>query len=523
MPRSKKMTVNQPSRANMEWITGSDGIKRRNLAFKGKNDEDTSASSTPNPTTIMMEMLRQRHDEGVIQYSFLDEFKELEDEFNSSFSGVPKRFFTTDIRGKNLYYLPDDMDASLHDFEEWMNIDLPSCETPEDIRRLLSDKIDHDYGSRGFIRFMVLGSNNCDLYGRITTAMSSPKDETISDEDIMAMMENMGFDNVCAIDGAKGGWERSFHGSMNGQDFCIKQGGKRLAPFTRRRWRRHVPEFESDVFICLDVRNLVGAERLRHKTGRNVFDQLTDTSGNKFSSSMSALHTLVDVENAQIEGQNFLAQKKHVTEHSGKIATAWMDKKNPDKTHQRLMDTHHLGHSFRKVEIDNDVDPKEFYDFQNAINQTVAKLPRIPGTVQPELRIRKLGKHRANGIFFPHNNTVCVDVHTSEAFVHEMGHYYDFMVKNNASLSKEFRGITKRYGRGLNKSKIPSGKLSYYMTPTEIFARGFEMYAHEKLGVNNRLVKPDNFTRFDYEPFSSNSEFKRDIYAFFDKTFGKEQ
>ena len=82
------MTVNQPSRANMEWITGSDGIKRRNLAFKGKNDEDTSAFSTPNPTTIMMEMLRQRHDEGVIQYSFLDEFKELEDEFNSSFSGV---------------------------------------------------------------------------------------------------------------------------------------------------------------------------------------------------------------------------------------------------------------------------------------------------------------------------------------------------------------------------------------------------------------------------------------------------
>ena len=104
-----------------------------------------------------------------------------------------------------------------------------------------------------------------------------------------------------------------------------------------------------------------------------------------------------------------------------------------------------------------------------------------------------------------------------------MGHYYDFMVKNNASLSKEFRGITKRYSHGLNKSKIPSGKLSYYMTPTEIFARGFEMYAHEKLGVNNRLVKPDNFTRFDYEPFSSNSELKRDIYAFFDKTFGKEQ
>ena len=106
MPRPKKMTVNQPSRANMEWITGSDGIKRRNLAFKGKRDDDVSASSTPNPTTIMMETLRQRHDEGVIQYSFLDEFKELEDEFNSSFSGVPKRFFTTDLRGKKLLLSP---------------------------------------------------------------------------------------------------------------------------------------------------------------------------------------------------------------------------------------------------------------------------------------------------------------------------------------------------------------------------------------------------------------------------------
>src|SRR5699024_6577043 len=39
-------------------------------------------------------------DQQQVTYSFLAEFEALEDEFNTDFDGVPKRFFNADLRGK---------------------------------------------------------------------------------------------------------------------------------------------------------------------------------------------------------------------------------------------------------------------------------------------------------------------------------------------------------------------------------------------------------------------------------------
>ncbi|GAA4837999.1 hypothetical protein [Garicola koreensis] len=158
----------------------------------------------------------------------------------------------------------------------------------------------------------------------------------------------------------------------------------------------------------------------------------------------------------QLEGRNFLAQKKYIREQNATIASAFDDKKNPDKARQDMMASTSLstanGGHFSKVEIDNDVDPDEYADFENAIHDAESKLPPIPADRRPDLRIRKLGKHNANGVYNPARNTVAVDVRTSEAYIHEMGHYYDLTAKGNASLSEDFKDISRSYSSAVEES-----------------------------------------------------------------------
>ena len=150
------------------------------------------------------------------------------------------------------------------------------------------------------------------------------------------------------------------------------------------------------------------------------------------------------------------------------------------------------------------------------------KLPPMAEDRKPELRLRKLGKHRATGVFFPHKNTIAVDIRDSSSFIHEYGHYIDLTVKNNQSLNNEFTSVTKEYSSALKMPDVMGeGKREYYTTPTEVHSRAFEMYAHERLGINNRLLNPDKFNEFDYKPFKDNPELKEKTFAFFDKVFSK--
>ena len=186
-------------------------------------------------------------------------------------------------------------------------------------------------------------------------------------------------------------------------------------------------------------------------------------------------------------------------------AKAWQTKKHINKATQAIMQQTQLNKTFSKVEIDNDVDLKLFSDFENEVGRLTKVLPK--GTQPAELRLRKLGNHKAKGLFVPFTNTIVVDFRKPSeiyqnaigavetpgyaSFVHEYGHYLDFnhsdKEKIPLSLSGDFQKLLKEYQTNLKDYPLTDKEKSYYGTPTEVFARAFELYAHDA-GLTGNLI-----------------------------------
>lgn len=274
-------------------------------------------------------------------------------------------------------------------------------------------------------------------------------------------------------------------------------------------YTRLVPPPMKGEVMNTDVRSLVGAARLHRITGMSVFD--TRGAG-EVSDRMRLVYEL---QRAQGFGSAVLSNRKYVSDSRKKIATVWDDKKNPDKTHQHLSKTSVLTSSFAKIEVDNDVDPVEFHDFESALVHAQRVLPPIPRGRNPQLRIRKLGKHRASGLYSPAHNAIAIDVRDSSSFVHEYAHMLDYQ-GSVSSVGDEFRGVVKDYSSALKVPSLDKGKREYYSTPTEVWARAFELYAREELGIRSRVVgAADSYVGFDYAPFVQNPVLKERAFKIF--------
>lgn len=422
-----------------------------------------------------------------VKYSFMKEFKEKEQRFKEGFDGVPSRFFNADLLGKNKNVLFGVVQA-------FKDTQVPHL-TPEE--RAKADKI---YASRKYSVF--LKSN--DINARLATAMSSPGDNQASQEDVTNAFLALGADEVRVSEDGQ-----TFYAAF-GDEQVVANRQKRNQLFGYYAYRVQPENAFAQNFLNSDVRSIIGFARLEKKgkiqgNFKNFMEsRFAKRDGKRGSPEENATNTLLAVHTAlqaQSEGKNFLLQKKHVKESSGAIATAYMDKKNPDQTRQEMMKNTVLNKYFSKVEIDNDVDPEDR---------------------RPELRIRKLGKHKADGMYFPHKNTIAIDVRDSSAFVHEYGHYLDFTVKSNQSLSQEFSGVVKDYSQDLRlPDNMSADKKDYYITPTEVHSRAFEIYAHEHLGIDNKTINPERFESFDYKPFKDNPQMKQAAFDFFDKVFAE--
>src|SRR5699024_6727169 len=106
---------------------------------------------------------------------------------------------------------------------------------------------------------------------------------------------------------------------------------------------------------------------------------------------------------------------------------------------------------------------------------------------KPILRFRKLRNHHALGMFTPFNNTLAVDFRPNDgggiglqSFVHEYGHFLDYNTKDELprSLSNDFADVLSKTQAEINNidSKKAHDYKAYLNTPSEIFARGFELY-----------------------------------------------
>lgn len=219
-------------------------------------------------------------------------------------------------------------------------------------------------------------------------------------------------------------------------------------------------------------------------------------------------------------------------------AKSWQTKKNINKATLDAMENSSLKQDFKDLELDNDVDIDKFKKLEPEIRETVKFLPQSTNDEKPILRFRKLGNHHATGLFVPFNNTLAVDFRSYESkseyrpsgvgiesFIHEYGHFLDYNA-NDSELSKD--GQTRQYAnrfkhilsmqddfkeilhqtqheiqnRVANGLKMSSHFINYYTTPTEVYARAFEVYSSE-IGLQNSLLK-------------DRSEYKNSlIYSFF--------
>lgn len=306
----------------------------------------------------------------------------------------------------------------------------------------------------------------------------------------------------------------------------------------------------------IDERYYVGFNSLGYILLKSKIAELKREKGYDFG---DAVNHIAFVEH------NFVLNQKYSRQSSATIATVQSDKKYQDSELNKSTIFNQLG--FRKVEVDTQkYEGKEFdyslfrkveEDFEAICN----KLPHA--SAQPELKFRKLGKHKATGLYAPFLNILAVDVRNTESFIHEYGHYLDYKHGNKASesyslednfehiitaYSNNFKIISKKKEDDLltrlmkaSKESIPSvvsleeKRLSselelvkqtvkmfdYFTTPTEIFARGFELWVFETITSNSSLLKSkeEYSNRIEYTSFNG---IKESLFAFFATIFPEE-
>ena len=204
-----------------------------------------------------------------------------------------------------------------------------------------------------------------------------------------------------------------------------------------------------------------------------------------------------------VEFNNELTDKYN-KDSNKECARAFETKKNINKETLAIMNTTKFLNDFSYVEIDNDTDlskfnliEKEWDKVKNALN-----MKKRLSKVSPELRFKKLGKHRALGLYYPSLKCLCVDINSPKSFIHELGHYIDYTnEEGQLSLTFKFLPVINAYKKAFEKTLLESDndsivkylrrKLDYYYTPTEIFARSLEIYLVNK-GLKTSFLRIDS-------------------------------
>lgn len=188
--------------------------------------------------------------------------------------------------------------------------------------------------------------------------------------------------------------------------------------------------------------------------------------------------------------------RKYEKDLSSDYARSWETKKNiPLKVQEAMKNSPFLNSGFLEVEYDAETDLSKLPPIYKNWVSLYEVLPKPKEKVN-SLRFRKLGNHKASGLYFPAVNCIAVDLRTITSMVHEYGHYLDRKLPLGAgdlSLEDDFQEIYNPYFDYLSKYKdkeLSTGKFDfgYYTTPTEVFARAFEIFVSSEIDVNYVLV-----------------------------------
>lgn len=197
---------------------------------------------------------------------------------------------------------------------------------------------------------------------------------------------------------------------------------------------------------------------------------------------------------------------------SGKgFATKLTTKKNRPKQVQEMMENSLFkgDGNFEFVEYDEDINKANIkqaeFEFKALVDLGI--IPKITDlyTSPYTLRVRKLGREKATGMLVPSFNLLIID--KTFSFIHEFGHLIDYSRGTQYSESQEFSSILTKYSNFLLnqydsmveelhkeyneetdiKWRSLGNQLSYFLEPTEVFARSFEHYMASK-GLKSILL-----------------------------------
>lgn len=195
----------------------------------------------------------------------------------------------------------------------------------------------------------------------------------------------------------------------------------------------------------------------------------------------------------------------------------------------KAMEESPFNNYFGYVEYDEEVDIKKMEELYKQF-EDVCKFVGLKMHDEVSLRFRKLGNHKASGLYYFFLKCLCVDVRCPSSFAHEMFHMIDY---ENGNLSRKagFYYVSELYKRAFEEevqkdsvlSKQLGGKTKYnreyYLQSSEIFARCGEIYLTRICGFDNSVVKPDtDQCGFAYP---SDELLEQKIKEYFNKLFNK--
>lgn len=160
------------------------------------------------------------------------------------------------------------------------------------------------------------------------------------------------------------------------------------------------------------------------------------------------------------------------------------------------------------VEFDDGLEPRLVEAITSEAMELIERLA-IPAAwgAGVELKLRRLQRHRADGLYYPEQRILVLDPRVPTSFCHELGHLIDYRAGEHVptrlpsavwSSSSEFRpfhcalvAAMRRIPPGDPRVASRRGRLtwSYFASSPECFARSFEQSAVELLSRTTLLAR----------------------------------
>lgn len=222
---------------------------------------------------------------------------------------------------------------------------------------------------------------------------------------------------------------------------------------------------------------------------------------------------------------------KYTKDTNSECARAFETKKNiPQKVLDTMSSTKLLS-DFSYVEIDEETDLSKYISIEKEwdLVKGTLNLEEYLKDTKPELRFKKLGKHKALGLYYPTLQCICVDTSSVLSFMHEFAHFIDYTSRDTQlSLKLDFYPIIKIYKELYNRFIINNPdhestdylkrKKGYYQTPTEIFARCLEIYLVNK-GVRTSFLREEEDLDIGFGYVDIDDYFMDLINSYYNKLF----